>query len=85
MKKNEKVNKVEELRSEYDFSKGIRGKHSKAYRKGHTLKIKKGDGTIETHYFKTEDGAIMLDPDIRKHFPDSMAVNKALRSLITHR
>ena len=84
MKKNEKTTEVKEMRSEYDFSKGVRGKHYKAFRKGHTLKIKKCDGSAETHYFKTEDGAVMLDPDIKKHFPDSSAVNKALRALIAH-
>jgi hypothetical protein len=29
-----------------------------------------------------EDGAVMLEPDVRKYFPTSDAVNKALRSLI---
>ena len=58
------------MRDEYDFSKGIRGKHYKAYREGHTVIVKK------------EDGAIMLDADIEVHFPNSESVNKALRSLI---
>jgi hypothetical protein len=29
-----------------------------------------------------EDGAVMLDPDVKHHFPTSEAVNKALRTLI---
>jgi hypothetical protein len=28
------------------------------------------------------DGAVMLQPDVREYFPDSEAVNSALRSLI---
>jgi hypothetical protein len=33
-------------------------------------------------YFTLEEGAVMLEPDVREYFPDSEAVNKALRSLI---
>lgn len=40
------------------------------------------DGTRAVHYFTQEEGAVMLDPDVKKHFPDSTAVNRALRSLI---
>ena len=79
-KKNKEVNK---MREEYDFSGGVRGKHFEAYRKGHTVKIDKRDGSVEVNYFTQEDGAVMLDPDVKKHFPDSKSVNKALRSLIT--
>jgi len=72
-----------EMRSEYDFSNGIRGKHHKAYRQGHTVTIKKQDESVDVHYFTFEDGAVILDPDVIKHFPDSESVNNALRSLIT--
>ena len=67
---------------EYDFKDGIRGKHYKAYRKGHNIKIHKIDGSVTAQYFKLEDGAVMIEPDVRKYFPDSESVNKALRSLI---
>jgi len=52
-------------------------------RTGHTVKIQKENGSIAVQYFTEEDGAIMLDPDVKAHFPDSESVNKALRSLIT--
>ena len=71
------------MREEYDFSKGVRGKHYKAYRQGHTVIIHKDDGTKSIQYFTQQDGAIMLDPDLKIHFPDSESVNKALRSLIS--
>jgi uncharacterized DUF497 family protein len=71
------------MRDEYDFSKGVRGKHYKAYREGHTVVINKNDGTQSIQYFKEEDGAVMLDPDLKIHFPNSESVNKALRSLIS--
>lgn len=68
---------------EYDFKGGIRGKHYKAYRRGHTVKIHKVDGTTDVQYFTLEDGAVMLEMDVRKYFSDSETVNNALRSLIT--
>ena len=70
------------MQLEYDFSDGVRGKHFKAYREGHTVEIRNQDGSIETRCFTQEEGAIMLDPDVKQHFPDSKSVNKALRSLI---
>ena len=74
-----------DIRPEYDLSKmtgGVRGKYYKHYRKGHTVKIYKGDGTISVQYFKLEDGSVMIESDIREYFPDSESVNKALRCLI---
>ncbi len=70
---------------EYDFTSmagGARGKYYKAYRAGHTVKIHKADGTTTVQYFTLEEGAVMLEPDVQEYFPDSEAVNKALRSLI---
>ena len=68
---------------EYDFSKGILGKHHKTYRKGNTVKIHKTDGTTIVQHFKLEYGAVMLEPDVRAYFSDSESVNSVLRSLIT--
>lgn len=76
---------LEDMRPEYDFStmKGaVRGKYHKAYREGHKVVIHKEDGTDSVQYFRLEDGAIMLEPDVRKYFSNSEAVNKVLRSLI---
>jgi hypothetical protein len=42
----------------------------------------KADGSTSVQYFKLEDGAVMLEADVRRYFPDSESVNKALRSLI---
>lgn len=67
---------------EYDFTSGVRGKHYKEYRRGHTVKIHKTDGTITVQHFELEEGSVILEPDVREYFPDSEAVNKALRSLI---
>ncbi len=72
----------EEALSEYDFRGGVRGKHHKEYAQGHTVKIHKTDGTTTMQYFTLEDGAVLLEPDVRAYFPDSEAVNDALRTLI---
>jgi len=72
-----------EMREEYDFSAGTRGKHHQAYRHGHTVRVIKADGGVEVRQFTLADGAVMLDPDIRARFPDSAAVNSALRAIVT--
>jgi hypothetical protein len=86
--KKEKIDLTEptqdDILPEYDFTgkKGTRGKYYQAYRKGHTVRIHQPNGMVNVQYFTLEDGAIMLEPDVRAYFPDSEAVNAALRSLI---
>ena len=79
MKKTEKT--IAEMKSEYDFTgrKGERGKYYEAYRRGHTVRIHEEDGTVTTQYFGLDDGAVMLEPDVRAYFSDSESVNAALR------
>lgn len=72
----------DEMRPEYDFRGGVRGKHYQAYRRGHKVTIHKTDGTTVEQHFTLEDGAVLLEPDVRAYFPDSEAVNTALRCLI---
>jgi len=70
---------------EYDFknmSRGVRGKYFKAYRAGHTVKVHQEDGSTVVRHFTLEDGAVMIEPDVKEYFPDSEAVNRALRCLI---
>lgn len=76
-----------EMLPEYNFSgkKGVRGKYYEAYRQGHTVKVYQDDGTVDVKYFTLEDGAVMIEPDIRAYFPTSESVNQALRSLITEK
>ena len=52
---------ADDMRPEYDFSGGVRGKFYKEYMKGTNV--------------------VLLDPDVAKVFPDSRAVNEALRVL----
>jgi len=84
MKNNsKKPRKVAEMRAEYDFSNGVRGKHAAAYQQGHTVTIHKKDGTTIVQNFKLEEGAVFLEPDVREYFPDAESVNNALRTLIS--
>lgn len=64
------------MRDEYDFSNGIRGKHAKDLQNGHTTIIHKSDGSTVVR----ESRPIILEPDLQMRFPNSEAVNKALRS-----
>jgi len=73
---------VEDMRPEYDFSEGVRGKHYQAYREGHTVTIHQADGSTVVQHFEMDEGAIILEPDVRRYFPDSESVNTTLRSLI---
>jgi hypothetical protein len=67
-----------EMQSEYDFTdkKGIRGKYHKAYKEGHSVRIFDGEKIISDEYFAA------IEADVREFFPDSKAINKALRSLM---
>jgi hypothetical protein len=71
-----------ETAPEYDFSHGVRGKHAKAMRGGYTMIIHKSDGATEVREVAPRPGTVILDPDVRAYFPDSEAVNRALRGLI---
>jgi hypothetical protein len=85
MKKEEtKTVQMEEnnMRAEYDFTSGVRGKHYKAMQVGYTITIHKADGTTITKDVMPKEGAVVIEPDIRAYFPDSESVNRALRCLI---
>jgi len=73
----------DEMRPEYDFSKAVRGKHYKPLHEGYSVHVHQADGTTVVQHYRLEDGTVMLEPDVRQYFPDSQAVNAALRSLIT--
>lgn len=70
--------KTEEMRAEYDFSKGVRGKHATTLRNGHTTIVHKSDGSTAVR----ETRPIILEPEVQAYFPDAESVNQALRGLI---
>ena len=88
MKKDKAPQDVEPdtLRPEYDIAQlvqvGERGKYHKALRKRYTRVVQHKDGAEEITHFRPLPGTVHLDPDVRAYFPDSEAVNTALRGLI---
>ncbi|HKS70079.1 MAG TPA: hypothetical protein VJQ45_06650 [Ktedonobacterales bacterium] len=75
-------NAQDDMAPEYDFTHGVRGKHARAMRNGYTMIIRRSDGTTEVREVAPRPGTVVLDPDVRVYFPDSEAVNRALRGLI---
>lgn len=73
----------DDMAPEYDFTHGVRGKHAAAMRNGYTMVIHRSDGTTEVREVAPRPGTVVLDPDVRTYFPDSEAVNRALRGLIS--
>jgi hypothetical protein len=66
MKKSKKKSRTlgsdeDTMRSEYDFSKAVRGVTAARYAEGTNV--------------------VLLDPDVAKIFPDTRAVNEALRTI----
>ncbi len=82
MKKEMTKTKNDAMRPEYDFRGGVRGKHYRAMQGGYTITVRKADGTTLVKEVKPVKGAVILEPEIRKYFPDSDSVNSTLRSLI---
>ena len=74
--------KDNDMRAEYDFTGGVRGKHYGAMQAGYTVTIHNADGTTVVKDVMPKKGAVVLEPDIRVYFPDSESVNRALRCLI---
>jgi hypothetical protein len=72
----------DEMRHQYDFSKGKRTDHARRYEQGHEVRIERADGSVTVQHFTLEDGAVLLEPDVRAVFKNSSAVNQALRCLI---
>ncbi|MBP1468608.1 hypothetical protein EYB53_023040 [Candidatus Chloroploca sp. M-50] len=54
------MNNDDEMQPEYDFSKGVRGKHYRAYQRGYTVMIHKTDGTTEERDYTLPAGAVIL-------------------------
>lgn len=82
MTRDTQVRERDAMRAEYDFAGGVRGKHYRAMQNGYTVTIHKADGTTVVKEVKPVKGAVILEPDVRKYFPDSDSVNATLRSLI---
>jgi len=73
----------DDMRPEYDFSDGVRGKHYKVLREqGYIVRVYNDDGTVTERHVAGER-TVILEPDVYEYFPNSQAVNSALRTLIS--
>ena len=82
MKKHELPTEQDEMRAEYDFRGAVRGRHYKPLHEGYTIQVHQADDTTLVQQVTLAEGTVLLEPDVRAWFPDSNAVNQALRSLI---
>lgn len=74
---------TDDMRAEYDFSDGVRGKYAKALREnGYSIRIYQDDGSY-TERKVLGERTVVLEPDVWEYFPDSESVNLALRTLIS--
>jgi hypothetical protein len=72
-----------DMRPEYDFSGGVRGKYAATLRdEGYTIREYNADGTFAETCVLGEK-TVTLAPDVWEYFPNSQAVNHALRTLIS--
>jgi len=80
----EEVNKMHnnDMRAEYNFTGGVRGKHYRAMQAGYTIIIHEADGTTVVKDVLPKKGAVILETDVQAYFSDSESVNRALRCLI---
>ena len=70
------------LRLEYDFSRGVRGKYARLLKqKGYAIRVYHQDGSF-TEKRVLGEKTVTLAPDVQPYFPNSKAVNRALRTLI---
>jgi len=60
------------MKSEYDFSGGARGKHYKAYRQDHTIRINHSDGTHTLRYFDGENRKVTCIRNIPTNLLDEL-------------
>lgn len=73
----------DDMLPEYDFSGGVRGKYAKKLKEdGCIIRVYHSDGTFSERRVFGEK-TVVLDDDVWKFFPNSDAVNNALRTLIS--
>ena len=73
---------LNDMRAEYDFAAGVRGKHYRAMQGGYTITVHRPDGTKVFKEVMPNKGVVVLEPDVQEYFPDSASVNATLRALI---
>lgn len=68
---------------EYDFSKGVRGKHHAKFQEGVSVTVYTPNKVTVQRFIKNQDRLVRLAPDVAKVFGDAKSVNDTLRRVIT--
>ncbi len=72
-----------EMRPEYDFSGGVRNRFAPQLKEnGYSIRVTRRDGTTVEKRVAGQN-TITLEPDVQEYFPNSQAVNRALRTLLS--
>jgi len=80
--KSKPEDNLSEMRAEYDFSGGVRGKYARSLREnGYPIRVFNNDGSFSDMQVLGEK-IVVIAPDVWEYFPSSEAVNAALRTLI---
>ncbi len=75
--------KDDDMRPEYDFTSGVRGKYARELREnGYSIRVYSADGKF-TEIHVLGEKTVVLAPDVSEYFPDSETVNHALRTLLS--
>lgn len=59
----------DEMRSEYDFSKGVRGKHAKEMLAGYTMTVHEKDGSVKVTEIAPKEGTCNTRTGFAQIFP----------------
>ncbi len=73
----------DDIRPEYDFSKGIRGRHARKANEGILITVYSANEKTVKKYFREQKTLVTLEPDVAKVFKDARGVNAALRRIIS--
>ena len=69
MKTTSKKKKNDEMRAEYDFSKGERGEFYRPLEKGYSVHVHQKDGTTLVNHYAMTEGSVLLAPTCASIFP----------------
>jgi len=76
---NDILMKKDGMLAEYDLAgrKGVRGKYVRALKNGYSVRVLRGQNVVSDRLYAA------IEQDVQEYFPDSKAVNIALRKLIS--
>jgi hypothetical protein len=78
-----KNKKVSDMAPEYDFSKGVRGKHFEKMKEGYSVTIFSYENDSSEKKVIEKISFVRIENDVNEYFQTSEEVNNALRALIT--